>query len=629
MLRVGDEEVLLAAPPLLPALGRAVLPFVAAWPAAEPPQCMRDSEQARAGRAQLREARRSTVHVSAPAFPARSWSEGGAGEAHQHVDVAARSATQRFDAEIAAEDAVRRKHREKRLAAAAAAVAPVVDANASVAPLQSHITTGVPISQPASEQIAEAAPDQHQHQLERARAVSSERVRRAAETRRLSVLEAALASPDAKLADAESLGALRTAARDVGAAHEALEKALARLPAGAGGASAALDSVQAAAAAAAAAGVPSDDPLILRAKTCEVALQQQAAAPSVVAPALGPGARSAAGVGSGAAEWEAAKAAAASSDALQARAIATGGAAMASVRRVGALVGQVACEHYTVWSKATALVDELGRLRALGEEALHAGCGALAAKLVQQGAMMVEKSPGIAYALAGVALAVGEAEPLVWACLRDRLCAACCYVAPCYVKRPEGASNDEWKRAMGYKARADGRTLEKKEAYYNRMGAYMSMWAALLQASAVPTFPRTNGANDSTMLVRPANNPLGVGAAWSWLARLLNAPPQRITAALLYPFLHGCAHSLAATYRRQFPKLLHFLNGAYLPKVRALLDGVDPGLLAEEIAAITLLEAWTVNALKDLAAGRPLAEPAASHMVEVKAPDDTRDADWD
>ena len=212
MLRFGDEEVLLAAPPLLPALGRAVLPFVAAWPAAEPPQCMRDSAQARAGRAQLREARRSTVHVSAPAFPARSWSEGGAGEAHQHVDVAARSATQRFDAEIAAEDAVRRKHREKRLAAAAAAVASVVDANASVAPLQSHITTGVPISQPASEQIAEAAPDQHQHQLERARAVSSERVRRAAETRRLSVLEAALASPDAKLADAESLGALRTAA---------------------------------------------------------------------------------------------------------------------------------------------------------------------------------------------------------------------------------------------------------------------------------------------------------------------------------------------------------------------------------------------------------------------------------
>ena len=98
MLPFGDEEVLLAAPPLLPALGRAVLPFVAAWPAAEPPQCMRDSEQARAGRAQLREARRSTVHVSAPAFPARSWSEGGAGEAHQHVDVAARSATQRFDA---------------------------------------------------------------------------------------------------------------------------------------------------------------------------------------------------------------------------------------------------------------------------------------------------------------------------------------------------------------------------------------------------------------------------------------------------------------------------------------------------------------------------------------------------
>ena len=468
--------------------------------------------------------------------------EGGAGEAHQHVDVAARSATQRFDAEIAAEDAVRRKHREKRLAAAAAAVASVVDANASVAPLQSHITTGVPISQPASEQIAEAAPDQHQHQLERARAVSSERVRRAAETRRLSVLEAALASPDAKLADAESLGALRTAARDVGAAHEALEKALARLPAGAGGASAALDSVQAAAAAAAAAGVPSDDPLILRAKTCEVALQQQAAA---LRGGAGPGPGRALGRGG----WERGGRVGGSEggDGEQRR---TAGArdrhrrrsdGERAPRRRARGPGSVRALHGLV--KGDGARGRARPARALGEEALHAGCGALAAKLVQQGAMMVEKSPGIAYALAGVALAVGEAEPLVWACLRDRLCAACCYVAPCYVKRPEGASNDEWKRAMGYKTRADGRTLEKKEAYYNRMGAYMSMWAALLQASAVPTFPRTNGANDSTMLVRPANNPLGVGAAWSWLARLLNAPPQRITAALLYPFLHGCAHS--------------------------------------------------------------------------------------
>ena len=257
---------------------------------------------------------------------------------------------------------------------------------------------------------------------------------------------------------------------------------------------------------------------------------------------------------------------------------------MAGVRRIGALVGQVACEHYTVWSKATALVDELARLRKLGEEALHAGCGALAAKLVHQGAMMVEKSPGIAYALAGVALAVGETEPLLWTCLRDRLCAACCYVAPCYVKRPAGASIDEWKRAMGYKTRADGHTLEKKEAYYNRMGAYMSMWAALLQASAVPTFPQANGLGDFAMRVMPANNPLGVRAAWAWLARMLNAPPQRITAALLYPFLHGCAHALARAYRRQFPKLLRFLRGAYAPKLRALLDGVDPGLLAEEIA---------------------------------------------
>ena len=53
-------------------------------------------------------------------------------------------------------------------------------------------------------------------------------------------------------------------------------------------------------------------------------------------------------------------------------------------------------------------------------DAVRAGCLVLASKWVSQGAVMVEKQPGMAYALAAVALCVGEGQPALWPCL---LCA--------------------------------------------------------------------------------------------------------------------------------------------------------------------------------------------------------------
>ena len=87
---VHEESLTLAAPPLLPALGRAVIPHAAAWPAMQPPQSMRDSESdlARAGREQLRQVRRRAAGLPASAGPRRSWSEEAADDAHQQVGVA-------------------------------------------------------------------------------------------------------------------------------------------------------------------------------------------------------------------------------------------------------------------------------------------------------------------------------------------------------------------------------------------------------------------------------------------------------------------------------------------------------------------------------------------------------------
>ena len=53
-----------------------------------------------------------------------------------------------------------------------------------------------------------------------------------------------------------------------------------------------------------------------------------------------------------------------------------------------------------------------------------------------QGAELVEKQPGMAYALASVALSVGELQPLLWGCLLAALRTECCYNVPHYPALP-------------------------------------------------------------------------------------------------------------------------------------------------------------------------------------------------
>eukprot|EP00962_Isochrysis_galbana_P044746 scaffold17450_cov77-Isochrysis_galbana.AAC.1 len=93
--------------------------------------------------------------------------------------------------------------------------------------------------------------------------------------------------------------------------------------------------------------------------------------------------------------------------------------------------------------------------------------------------MVVEKSPAMAYPLAMLALSVAARFPALRTHLRHHFIHACPYVTPHYVRRPPGASDDEWKRRMGYAERARG--MEPKEQYYNRMAGFVTLWAALLQ----------------------------------------------------------------------------------------------------------------------------------------------------
>ena len=312
------------------------------------------------------------------------------------------------------------------------------------------------------------------------------------------------------------------------------------------------------------------------------------------------------------------------------KAVAASGGAR-PLKMVVVLVGQVSRVHYVVWEKAERLSDELRQLRGAGEQAAYAGCAEFARKLVTQGAMLVEKSPGMAYALAELALSVGEREPLAWQCVIDELRNRCCYTVPHYPELPPKGSSaqaiEAYRLSIGYVKRADGINLEKKETYYKRMSAYVLLHAALLQVSRAPKFPNPNS---EALEMRPVANPLGAAACWAWLARLLNQRPRPITPDLLNAFLGPTAHLLGAAYPQQFAKLLKLMkdaNDGYLKKIEQMVERLGPDA-AEERAAQTLLKDKVDVLLGELRRGA-LEPPKEADMPAVPIPDDTSDARGD
>ena len=287
------------------------------------------------------------------------------------------------------------------------------------------------------------------------------------------------------------------------------------------------------------------------------------------------------------------------------------------------------CVHFVVWERAELVLRELDNASQPGSEGERAVCATIATQVIDTCATMVDKQPGMAYALSGFVLHVGERRPVLWECLLARLQASCCYCVPYYPENTTG-NTDEFKKRLGY---TQGET---KKDFYARMAGYVTLYAALLQQSSIAQFPPHSAGNahfdwtrpDAKMQTRPVQGgfaPKGVSPmarAWAWLARLLNHPPGNITATILLAFLKPCAHALHAAHPTQFAELLIDLQTTYLAKIRDLVSA--RGNPAEEHAALVNLESW----LDDLPAkGGRVPEPKEASMIEYKPPDDTSATD--
>ncbi|CAG8808386.1 22467_t:CDS:2, partial [Racocetra persica] len=127
--------------------------------------------------------------------------------------------------------------------------------------------------------------------------------------------------------------------------------------------------------------------------------------------------------------------------------------------------------------------------------------------------------------------------------LMTRLVKKCPYVLPRYHIQQANQSPEEYKKQISYKPNED------KDAYVNRMCAIVALYCAIMQTE--PLYPQLK-------------NPYYIDNAWTYLARLMNLRPQKITPSLLYICLKITGSSLYRAYNHHALKLFSVVYKSYV-----------------------------------------------------------------
>jgi hypothetical protein len=100
----------------------------------------------------------------------------------------------------------------------------------------------------------------------------------------------------------------------------------------------------------------------------------------------------------------------------------------------------------------------------------------------------------------------------------------CPFTLPRYIPRFQGQTDSDYLEKACYKK--VGEIFESEEAYNKRMNGILAVYAAITQTK-----------------LAGVENPHGISNAWTWMARLLNMKPKKITPAILLTFLNVSAHT--------------------------------------------------------------------------------------
>ncbi|KAL2919514.1 hypothetical protein HK105_201161 [Polyrhizophydium stewartii] len=172
-----------------------------------------------------------------------------------------------------------------------------------------------------------------------------------------------------------------------------------------------------------------------------------------------------------------------------------------------------------------------------------------AKQIIKQAATEVAVKRNMAFPLAIVCVLLFQKHAPFLDILMGRFMRKCPYIAPLYFRKMPGESMTDYQLKIGYKEKDEG-VLETEIQYGERMCGILSLYAAIVQTKSVP-------------------NNYGISNGWTWIARILNMKPRRITPLLLHTFLEVAGHELLKTYPRQAPKLIRYMVQVAIPMMPA------------------------------------------------------------
>ncbi|KAI3635047.1 hypothetical protein MIR68_006613 [Amoeboaphelidium protococcarum] len=149
-------------------------------------------------------------------------------------------------------------------------------------------------------------------------------------------------------------------------------------------------------------------------------------------------------------------------------------------------------------------------------------------------------------------------HPLLLQYLLGKMFKKCIYVVPAYARRlPSDQNGDDDLRARMRMKKVDGK-WESDAQYQERMAGIVALFTTITVV-------------DPTQFTLNVSNPaqLSLKDLWSYMARLLNQTPRKITPYLLEIALKLGGHQLIRTYGQQAHKLIQFIDKDYMSRIKS------------------------------------------------------------
>jgi hypothetical protein len=206
--------------------------------------------------------------------------------------------------------------------------------------------------------------------------------------------------------------------------------------------------------------------------------------------------------------------------------------------RLRALIGQLTNGRSHIVNIAKEVMEILNMAKRKDALAYEWIQDFLAKQVAKQAETEVSVSPAMAFPLARIVQKVTTEHADFADFLMGRLCKKCIHLVPKYCNQISGESE------LDYKLRIKQTRDEGETVYEERMCGMVSLFAAMIQP--LPGMRQ--------------NSDWGIGMGWTWLARLLNMKPRKITPQLIHAFLTIAGHQFIQKYNLQGKKMMKFLR---------------------------------------------------------------------